>query len=251
MTEAATDPILALHCMLASGGAWKGVAARIDRPLLTPDLPGHGAAPDAPGPYMDDAVRIAWDAAPEGAFDLLGHSFGACVGLRMMAERPDRIRRAVLVEPVMFAAADPSARDAYVASMGGYADAMERGDPDAALRAFHAVWGAGDLDALPGRAVAYMRDRIHLVAAGGPAIVEDAHGVLDRLPGEVPVTVVLGAPRLPIMAAIRDGLARRMPQAQARDVRGAGHMAPLTHAAAVAGIVRHAFGPTEGGRRAG
>ena len=236
-----SGPILALHCMLASGGAWRGVAAHLDRPLLRPDLPGHGRAPRPEGDWMEAAVAAAWDAAPEGPVDVVGHSIGGCVALRMLADDPGRIRRLVLVEPVMFAAADPSARAANAAEMAPYGAALARGDRRAALAAFHGMWGDAPLDALPDAAVAYMAERVDLVAATVPAIVDDAGRVLDRLPPDAAPTLVTGAAPRPVMGAIETGLRARMPRMGTVRVAGAGHMAPLTHPEAVAALLRDAL----------
>ncbi len=83
-------PVLALHCSLAHGGAWAGVAGKLPgRRLLAPDLPGHGKSPDwaDPGDYHDAATRavlaILEAAARDGPVDVMGHSFGATVALRL------------------------------------------------------------------------------------------------------------------------------------------------------------------------
>ncbi|KIT17957.1 alpha/beta fold hydrolase [Jannaschia aquimarina] len=229
-------PVLALHCMLASGRAWRGVAEACARPLLCPDLPGHGRAAMPDGPYMDAALKVALAAAPDGPFDVLGHSFGAVVALRLMADHPDRIRRAVLVEPVLFAAADPERLALHRRKMAPYAEALQRGDRDEALRIFHGLWGDRTLDDMPDSARAYMRERIHLIGETSAVLVEDAGRILTRLP-DLPVTFVTSDDPPPVMASIRDGLAARLPRMVVETVPGAGHMAPLTHPDQVARIV--------------
>src|SRR5258706_8099158 len=69
------------------------------------DLPGHGRSP----PLAPDAA-LADLAAPVGALveaargriaapvDLLGHSLGGRVALRLLADRPDLVRRVVLLD---------------------------------------------------------------------------------------------------------------------------------------------------------
>ena len=224
--------------MLAAGSAWRGVAAHLDRPLLRPDLPGHGRTPYGGGDWMAEAVAVA-RAAGEPPFDVIGHSIGGCVALALMAE--GLVRRAVLVEPVMFAAADPVARAAHEAEMAPYAAARAAGDADGMLAAFHGLWGDAPLSALPEAAQGYMRDRVHLVTETAPAIVDDRDGVLDRLP-DLPVTLALGERAAPVMHAVRDGLASRLPRMEVRMIAGASHMAPLTHPEEMARIVAEALG---------
>ena len=229
--------VLALHCMLASGRAWRGVQATLpDARLTCPDLPGHGAAPDWTGePYMDQAVRIAMEAAPAGAFDLIGHSFGGCTALRLLVEHPDRVRSLTLVEPVMFAAAPPDLRAAQRDGMTGYRAALAAGDRDGAARAFTADWGdGGGWDAMSERQRDYIAARIHLVAASGPGIADDVHGLLPRLPAEgPPVSIVVREDPPAVVAGIADGLVARMPGARVARI-GRGHMIPMTDAEALA-----------------
>ncbi|MEM7711006.1 MAG: alpha/beta fold hydrolase, partial [Pseudomonadota bacterium] len=65
--------VLALHCGLASGAAWKPLAAALPEAALTcPDLPGHGAAPDwdASRDFQDQALELALAAMPDGPADV-------------------------------------------------------------------------------------------------------------------------------------------------------------------------------------
>ncbi|CTQ50028.1 alpha/beta fold hydrolase [Jannaschia donghaensis] len=229
--------VLALHCMLASGAAWRGVQAALPGAELTcPDLPGHGRAPDwDSGPFMDQALALAMAVAPEGAFDLIGHSYGGCVALRLLADFPDRVRSLTVIEPVMFAAAAADLRAAQRDDMVGFRTALQAGDRDAAARAFTADWGdGGGWDAMAERQRVYIRDRIHLIAASGPGIADDAHGVLDRLPTDGgPVSVVVQDNPPAIVAGIAAGLRARMPQATVTYL-GRDHMIPITDASGLA-----------------
>ncbi|WP_299646643.1 alpha/beta fold hydrolase [uncultured Jannaschia sp.] len=240
--------ILALHCMLASGAAWRGVqGAMPETRLVCPDLPGHGhAAPwDAARPFMDQAVEIAWAAVPPGAFDLIGHSYGGCVALRLLAEAPDRIRSLTLVEPVMFAAAEPALQAANRTEMAPVDAAMEAGDRDAAARAFTGRWGDGSAwDALPDRRRAYIRNRIHLIAASAPGIVADVHTILSRLPADPPpVTIVTRRDPPAVVAGVAAGLRARLPGARIVEA-GAGHMIPVEAPEALAEQLRAAIAGT-------
>ena len=233
--------------MLASGAAWRGVReAMPEARLVCPDLPGHGnAAPWSPSTdLMDEAVQVAWAAAPVEAFDVIGHSYGGCVALRMLADAPTRIRSLTLVEPVMFAAASPGLRAANDAAMAPFDAALRAGDRDAAARIFTAQWGEGtDWDALPARHRDYIRDRIHLIAAAEPGIVADVHGVLARLP-EAPPPVTLVARHLPpaLVAGIAAGLAGRLAGARIVEV-GTGHMIPMQTPDALANVLREGLAP--------
>lgn len=241
-------PVLALHCSLAHSGAWSGLVDHLSGVTVTaPDQPGHGRAPDWDGVSdlhgltARQSVEMAETLANGGPVDIIGHSFGATVALRMALERPDLVRSLVLIEPPLFAAA----RAAGSAFFAGFRlqhlaveNALRAGQPEQAAALFHAGWGNGTAFAdLADRQRRYMTDRIHFIAAQNPTLLGDTAGIL-RYGGlesiGVPVLMVEGAASLPIVAAVQDELARRLAQVTRLVVPGAGHMVPITHPAEVA-----------------
>lgn len=236
-------PVLALHCSLAHAGAWSGLAERLTGITLTAfDQIGHGRAPDWDGladlhdAATADAIVLAESLGQGGPVDFFGHSFGATVALRVALTRPDLVRSLMLVEPVIFAAARAAGASAWTAFHDdhlGVVRFLEAGDRLAAARLFHSLWGSGEaLDNLPDRARDYIIDRIHLIAAQNPALLDDSKGLLR--PGglealRLPVLLVEGALSPAIIAANHAELARRLPNARRASVAGAGHMLPLTH----------------------
>lgn len=230
--------VLALHCALAHGGAWAG----LNLPgvtLIAPDLPGHGGSPDWTGTdYHTDCTRAVL-ALMDAPMDVVGHSSGATIALRVALERPELVRRLTLIEPVLFAAARASGAPAFADHMRHYgivAAALRDGDMMAAAAAFHGTWGAGAFAAQPAQVQAYMAERMPLIAALNPALTDDTGGLLAymRLEGlGIPVLLLEGDRSPAVIAAIQDELLRRLPQATRVIIPGAGHMLPLTHAAQV------------------
>ena len=99
-------PVLALHCSLAHAGAWSGLVDHLSGVTVTaPDQPGHGRAANWDGVSdlhglttrlsIEQAIRIGGN----DPIDIIGHSFGATIALRMALERPDLVRSLVLIEP--------------------------------------------------------------------------------------------------------------------------------------------------------
>jgi pimeloyl-ACP methyl ester carboxylesterase len=234
---------LALHASLAHGGAFRALAAQMpDRAFVCPDLPGHGESPDWDGSadIHDISTAAVADLLAElGPVDLLGHSFGGTVALRLALARPDLVRTLTLVEPVLFAAARgmPEWED-NLACTTAFDAALKRGDLVGAARAFLGVWGGpGGYEALPQSARDYVTRRIGLIRASEPALSGDAAGILP--PGRIetlalPVALVAGEKSPPITHAILRTLAARMPRAETTVVPGAGHMSPITHPVEVA-----------------
>ncbi len=232
---------VAIHCSLSHSGSWGGIAGHVSGALtLTAfDMPGHGrSAPwQGAGEIQEETAKIAATFCEGGARDLIGHSFGATVALRLAVMRPELVRSLILIEPVFFAVAfadDPAAKARFDAAMGPYARAVEAGDDMAAAEAFTALWGDGTAwPDIPRAHRAAMADQMYLIAAGHPALYEDVGGMLQ--PGVLagvtqPVLLMEGNQSPDIIPAINEGLAKRLPRAERTIIAGAGHMAPMTHA---------------------
>ena len=247
---------LLIHCSLGHAGGWARMVAALEDVItgLAYDLPGHGRSADWDGVSDIQGVSTAMavdllERDGQGPADIIGHSFGGTVAIRLAVERPDLVRSLTLIEPVFFAVAaadrpelDPG-RDPH---MIAYRAALQADDRAGAARAFTAAWGDGrSWDRLPPAQQEAITARIHLIEAGAPAIYGDCAGILaqGKLAGiACPVLLIRGADSPATVAAINDGLARRIPQARQAVVPGAGHMAPITHPAAVAQLVRGFLG---------
>lgn len=240
-------PVLALHCSLSHAGEWSALAACLpEMRLIAPDQPGHGHQPDWDGQSDLHAQATAEAAALAeqlgGPVDVAGHSFGATVALRLALGRPDLVRRLILVEPVLFAAAvgSPALTD-FVARNDQLPRLIAAGRAEEATAAFYADWGGGGRFAgLPAALRAYMAARIAMIPAQNGVLVEDSVGLLaaGRLEGlRAPVLLVEGTDSPSVVAAIQTELARRLPVVVRKEISGARHMLPVTHAAQLAPLV--------------
>ncbi|MEM8978410.1 MAG: alpha/beta hydrolase [Pseudomonadota bacterium] len=243
-TGSAPEALL-LHCSLAHQGAWLPLLKALGHPpARTFDLPGHGASgpwDQALGDYSEIATQIAAALCPK-PLDVIGHSFGATVALRLAVARPDLVRQLVLIEPVFFAAAKDDPRyQAHKDAFAPFEAAMEAGEAERATQLFTDIWGTGlPWATLPKSQRDYMTQRIHLIPAGASGISADNAGLLR--PGKLeslacPVTLIEGEISDPVMGAILDHLEHRMLQVSRHVIAGAGHMAPITHPKDVAEVI--------------
>lgn len=86
-----------------SGDTWKPVTQGLPR-AITPDLPGHGNAPQIDPPRVETYADALSEIVPQGAV-LIGHSLGGMVALELAARLQDKIKGLVLIEAV------PTVRD--------------------------------------------------------------------------------------------------------------------------------------------
>lgn len=236
---------LALHCMMGSSNAWTPMAGHLDGlvDLRAFDNPGHGRSPDwQPEDGIDLHTYVTRYAAGQidRPLDMIGHSFGATIALRIAVGAPEAIRSLTLIEPVLFAAAPAPSREAENARLAPFA---ATGDIDGMIGQFMSDWGAPGAGAIPedpARADR-LRKQMQMVMDTNAFLMEDRANILRAggLEGiEAPVMLISGAESPPIVHEIAEGLAARLPDVGRATVPGAGHMLPLTHAQAVADLVR-------------
>ncbi|SLN50666.1 Dihydrolipoyllysine-residue acetyltransferase component of acetoin cleaving system [Pseudooctadecabacter jejudonensis] len=226
-----------VHCSLGRGLSLMPLAEAMPKGTNTLfDLPGHGTSAGWTGnDYHSDCLAIL-EALTTGPTHVIGHSFGATVALRLAIERPERVTRLTLIEPVLFAAAAPEARAAHEHTFAPFTTAWKNGDRESASRLFTSMWGTGPAwHDLPTRNKHRIMDQIHMIPATAPAIEEDVHKLVARL-GQIrcPTDLIEGENSQPVMGAILDRLAADIPNAARSQIAGADHMVAITHPAEVA-----------------
>jgi lipase len=242
--------VLAIHCTLAHSGAWRGLAEAMDTEITLTgvDMLSHGRSPDwdRQGVFQD---RIVAATAPflHRKMDLIGHSFGATVALRLALEYPDKVRSLTMIEPVFFAVAlqdDAKLVQLHDSDSAGFFAALRAGNDALAARLFNRMWASEDAPRwpqLPEATREAMIRAIRVVPACRVSLYDDLAGLLR--PGvlarvRAPVLLLAGRDTHPVIGAINEGLARRLPDAQSHVIAGAGHMLPISHPAETAAQLR-------------
>lgn len=236
---------LMVHCSLAQSAAWAGVAEDLSdgMHLKAFDLPGHGQSGDweTERDFADQAVDMALGLIGNDPVDLIGHSFGAVLCLRLALEYPELVRTLSLYEPVFFAAAQEKGYDVD-ALFTNFSKAIGENDLENATRHFMSLWGSGEKwETIPDRQREALVRRIHLIPAGVPTLHEDRSGLLKpgRLEGlDIPVLLLEGSKSPPVVNTINAALAERLPKCRRLTIDGADHMGPLTHPRHVAQAIR-------------
>ena len=158
-------PIVLLHGVGGSRSNWAFLAPELakTRRVLAVDLPGHGrssALPAAPGlgPYADRVAKLLEEEGLAPA-DVVGHSLGGLVGIRLAVRRPELVRSLVLAAAAGITSS--TLRAERLLALVGWIQPGRRVSPhwravagSAALkRVVFGNWFAADPSALPADAV--------------------------------------------------------------------------------------------------
>lgn len=238
-----------IHCSLSHSGAWTALAEQLQDMLhMTAfDIPGHGKSADWDNRAELQSVTTNMAADfPTGPVDVIGHSFGGTVALRLAIEHPHLVRSLTLIEPVFFAVAfadHPELRAEYDALHVPQLRAVARGDMTAATKAFNEMWGDAAMpwDSLPQSMRDNMTKRFGTIITAGPAVENDvggmmSSGALRRI--SVPTLLMEGAQSPKILGLVNQGLAKRLPNTQHAVLSDSGHMLPITHPVPVGQLIR-------------
>ncbi len=243
LEQGSGQPVVLLHSTGASGAQWRALVDRLSTRfrVLAPDLYGYGSTAPWPGhgafTLADEAalVHTLLDCFDEPTH-LVGHSYGAAVALHVARVRGEELRSLSLIEPVAFHLlrggddADPAALAEIVQVAEGVTRALACGDYIGGFGSFVDYWsGAGTWTSMPLPRRESMARSLPKVALDFHATISDAARPSDFERIAVPTLLMQGsATPLPTQRICRR-LARVLPGASIRTIRGAGHMSPLTH----------------------
>ena len=242
--------ILCLHCSTGSSRQWQSLATHLgDRSrLIAPDLLGYGDNPPWPRgrrANLELEVRSLMGRIPATgvALDVVAHSFGAAIAVKLALMHPRMVRSLTLYEPVLFSLLEEdrhaTAALAGIFSTAGHIEgALSRHDFEAAAARFIDFWsGSGRWQAMSETGRGNVRAVMHKVRADFEALLSEPMKLADVARIEVPVLCLSGGQSPAATRRIADLLSANLPQAQSVRIDSAGHMGPLTHAALVNGHI--------------
>ena len=164
--------------MMGNAGAWRGLIENLgpDYSFIAFDIPGHGKS--EPWQGQGDSHTIGTEIAKkflDQPMDLIGHSFGGTIALRLALELPKMVRSLVLIEPVLINLAfadNPELKALYVKDHRRFEKAWQRGDMETAAREFSQLWGKCRLgEDVPERLKKTMIDKIGMIKAGEHTVI--------------------------------------------------------------------------------
>lgn len=234
--------VVLLHSSMSSRSQWAELSATLEARFrcIAVDLQGYGKSPfpDVDGAYTlaheTDAVNaaIASRLEPGEAFHLVGHSYGGATALRMARTMPARVLSLTVFEPVAFhllPSTDVARREIEAVVAGILATRNARD----ATRVFLDYWnGAGAFDAMPSALQDKFTSQIGKVKLDFQALLGEPATLADLGALDMPALVLSGQHSPLSTRRLAGQLAAALPNASAAQTRG-GHMAPITHGAAV------------------
>lgn len=226
-----------LHSSAGTRGQWRSLVDMLSghRRALAPDLRGYGESGARPGePDLADEAAIVGVLAAHagGRIDLVGHSYGGAVALRVALDRPDLIRSLTLIEPVAFhlLRQDWAGRDWLLAEVQAIAAAVLRDRNGAGMSRFVDYWnGSGTWAGLPEDKRSGLAKLAATVADNFVASIAEAIPLENYRRIQAPVLLLRGADSPTPARRIAALLGSTLPNARMVTVAGAGHMLPLTH----------------------
>jgi len=233
-----------LHSTGSGPALWDGVppAVASGAQKVTPANVGYAPGPPLPRParcdLRTDARHVLRQLEGAAPLHLFAHSYGAVLALELLPLLGERVRSVLLFEPVLFGALahDGSADPEAVAEARGFlahpwflTDEARAGS-EPWLEFFIDYWNR------PGTWRRLPRATKDANLAVGWKMFQEVRSVFfdvssfeERPLTAAPCTLVM-AERSPRAArAMVQALARRTPHAQVVELKGTGHMAPLTH----------------------
>jgi pimeloyl-ACP methyl ester carboxylesterase len=240
--QSGAQATLCLHCSTGSSRQWRSLSTALGEShrVLAPDLLGYGDNPPWPS---NRTLRLEMEvqrlapllASVAEPVDVVAHSFGAAVAVKLALTYPDKVRSLCLYEPVLFGLlerdvnAGTALSEIYVAS-SRVGRALADGDADAAARQFIDFWsGKGTWTSMPEPRRQSVAARIGKVRADFAALLADDTTLPALAQLEAPVLCLSGGRSPEATRRIADILAATFPRAKNHRFEEAGHMGPLTH----------------------
>lgn len=241
--------VMCLHSGTQSPRQWDALRERLRGRyrVLAPALYGHGGGVPLP---LDRTLTLADEARlveavidGAGAVHLIGHSYGAAVALKVATRRASRLLSLTLFEPILRHVLWESAPDhgaladfAYV--RGAVQHAARSGRPEQAAQTVVDYWsGRGAWSRLSAKARASFIGRLPILDANFAALYRERTPLAEYARIGAPALFLVGANSPFASKRVTSLLGTTLPRATVRELEGAGHMGPLSHAREVNPVI--------------
>jgi pimeloyl-ACP methyl ester carboxylesterase len=242
------EPVVLLHGGGSSSRQWKGLTSGLETDFVcyAPDFFGHGASSSwtsENGPLLADYAAIveAIAALIGGPFHLVGHSHGGAVAATYAIAYPSSLASLTLIEPTLMhllrVSQSPAWREAEELGTK-HIDAVSRGELSQIADEFLPYWiGREPWHSMPNDRRTAIINTMPAVAQFWASEFSETTPVKAYKQLTVPTLLVRGTRTRVTAWEIISLLHGSLPNSRLVDIEGAGHMAPLTHAADVNKVI--------------
>ena len=244
-------PVVLLHSSASSGSQWTALAEELGecRHVIVPDLIGYGRSlergPDANSSLDQEAEAVFALIEPLGEpVDLVGHSFGGAVAVKIALRWPEWVRSLTVIEPVLFHllrrdnAEDRSLLWQIKLLSSEVVSSILSRRPEQGMQQFVDFWnGAGAWERLPVAQRDGLTRRLGQVQNNFAAVTGESWPIDRCRKIACPVLAITGEQSAAAARRVTELLVSALPDVSLRTIDGAGHMAPLSHRAVVNSLI--------------
>lgn len=233
--------VLCVHPSSSSSAQWRGLMAQLAPRFCVRavDIYGHGQSPrwtTARDLTLADEVALLESALPaDEPVNLVGHSYGGAIAVKVALTYPGRVTSLVLYEPALWGMLarerpdDPATRE--VESLRDETVTLiDSCAASAAAERFVDYWGgAGGWSALSEDRRKSLVEGMPALRSGWNAAFSDRPSLRDLYDLQLPLFLLTGTsskrPARKVIQLLRDAL----PLAEIIELDGLGHLGPITH----------------------
>jgi pimeloyl-ACP methyl ester carboxylesterase len=247
-TETGSGPACILvHGAGANRNYWKSLVNDFPlRHFFIPDLYGHGDTPAwissdkiLSYSYGEDVEMVDALSRLSGfPIDLVGHSSGGAICLEYARRFPEKVRRMVVIEPMLPTVLKDTDRGNWLEVSRAYEETHAKIEEgrflEAARNLFGYILGDGEWEKLPEKIRNWMTRNVETTLAAHSKASLALETDLEEYGKLKPKVLILyGSETRKPYKKICDMLSERLPHSTLKEIRGASHNSPLTHAASV------------------
>lgn len=246
--------LVMLHSGGMSGRQWRRPAEALagHYRVLTPDFLGSGANPPWPDQEPFHFEQDVEQIVPLLPAHLVGHSYGGLIALTLARRHPDRVLSLAVYDPVAFGVLYDAQDEVGLADLDRLAadpvftDDVRGGGPEW-MTAFVNFWnGPNSWQTMPEASRASFLRVGRKVYYEVRSLQSDRTRLSDYALANMPALLIHGENSPPAAVRVVQLLADALPHGQLRQLNGAGHMGPLTHAPAFLELLETHLGHSGG-----
>src|SRR4051812_42861343 len=240
--EAGVGPgVVCLHANASTSGQWRSLFDALSPKfhVLAADSYGSGKSPAWPAgreAWLHDEVSLLEPvfARAGDPFALVGHSYGGAIALIAALSQPPRVRALALYEPTLFSLIEtesppPNGADGIKSAVSAATAYLDAGDLMHAAERFIDFWmGKGSWAHMPAARQAPIAQSVVSIPAWGHALLNEPTPLSAFRALKIPVLYMTGSESPASSLGVARLLTLVLPNVEVIELKGLGHMAPIT-----------------------